>query len=133
MPTGEGRRAIHVECEEEFEDAELRIFVDENVDATCDRQTRSQAAAVLLSNVKMDGRSVEDEELVRNGEGVVGAKLGCLAANARIKVETDYSIPAGAMRLLPGQEPALRIEVLSSRKISLKDGGDLDDEALSDG
>ena len=132
-PTGEGRRTVHVECAEEFEDAELRIFVDENVDATCDRQTRSQAAAVLLSNVKVDGRLVEDEELVRNGEGVVGAKLGCLAANARIEVETDYSIPAGAMWLLPGQEPALRIEVLSSRQISLKDGGDLDDGALSDG
>ena len=133
VPTGEGRRTVHVECTEEFEDAELRMFVDENVDATCDRQTRAQAAAVLLSNVKVDGRPLADEELVRNGEEAVGAKLGSFSANARIVVETDYAIPAGAMRLPPGQEPALRIEVLSSRQIASKDGSDIDDEVLSDG
>ena len=38
VPTGKGSRTVHVECTEHFEDAELRIFVDENVDATCDRQ-----------------------------------------------------------------------------------------------
>ena len=133
VPAGEGRRTVHVECTEEFEDAELRMFVDENVDATCDRQTRAQAAVVLLSNVKVDGRSLADEELVRNGEGAVGARLGCLSANARIVVETDFAIPAGAMRLPPGQEPALRIEVLSSRQISSKNGSDIDEEGLTDG
>ena len=51
VPTREGRRTVHVECAEDFKDAEFRMFVDENVDATCDRQTRAQAAAVLLSNV----------------------------------------------------------------------------------
>ena len=46
-----------MECTEDFEDAELRMFVDENVDATCDRQTRAQAvSAVLLSNVTVNGR-----------------------------------------------------------------------------
>ena len=133
VPTHEGRRTVHLECAEDFEDAELRMFVDENVDATCDRQTRTQATAVLLSNVTVDGRLLAEKELVRNGEGAVGAKLGSLAANARILVETDYAIPAGAMRLLPGQDPALRIEVVSSRQISSRDGGDTNGEALSDG
>ena len=133
VPTREGRRTVHVECAEDFEDAELRIFVDENVDASCDRQTRAQAAAVLLSNVTVDGRPLVDKELVRNGEGAVGAKLGSLAANARIVVETDYAIPAGAMRFLPGQDPALRIEVLSSRPITSRDGDDTNGEALADG
>ena len=121
-PTGDGARTVHVECTEEFDDAELRMFVDENVDATCDRQTRAQAAAVLLSNVKVDGRPLAAEELVRNGEGAVGAKLGSLSSDARIVVEMEYAIPAGAMRLPPGQEPALRIEVLSSRQISSSGG-----------
>ncbi len=133
VPTGECRRTVHVECAEDFEDAELRMFVDENVDATCDRQTRAQAAAVLLSNVTVDGRPLADQELVRNGDGAVGAKLGSLAANARLVVEMDYAIPAGAMRLLPGQDPALRIEVVSNRQISSSDGGDTEGEALSDG
>ena len=108
------------------------MFVDENVDATCDRQTRAQAVAVLLSNVTVDGRPLAERELVRNGEEAVGAKLGSLAANATIVVETDYAIPAGAMRLLPGQDPALRIELVSRRRTSSRDGGDTDGEALSD-
>ena len=132
VPTREGRRTVHVECAEDFKEAEFRMFVDENVDATCDRQTRAQAAAVLLSNVTVDGRPLAEEELVRNGEGAVGAKLGSLTANSRIVVETDYAIPAGAMRLLPGQNPALRIEIVSIRKTSSRDGGDTDGEALSD-
>ena len=132
VPTREGRRTVHVECAEDFKDAEFRMFVDENVDATCDRQTRAQAAAVLLSNVTVDGRPLADKELVRNGEGAVGAKLGSVTANARIVVETDYAIPAGAMRLLPGQDPAIRIEIVSIRKSSSRDGGDTDGEALSD-
>ena len=133
VPTGNGRRTVHVDCTEDFEDAELRMFVDENVDATCDRQTRAQAAAVLLSDVMVNGRALGEKELVRNGEGVVGAKLGSLPANARIVVETDYAIPVGAMRLLPGQDPALRIEVLSSREIVPKDGSELDGGQVTDG
>ena len=131
--TSPGRRIVHVECAEEFGDAELRMFVDENVDATCDRQTRAQAAVVLLSNVTVDGRRLGDEELVRGSDGAVGAKLGSLAANTRLMVETDYAIPARAMRLLPGHEPALRIEVVSHRQISSGDGGDIRGEARSDG
>ena len=109
------------------------MFVDENVDATCDRQTRAQAAVVLLSNVTVDGRRLGDEELVRGSDGAVGAKLGSLAANTRLMVETDYAIPARAMRLLPGHEPALRIEVVSHRQISSGDGGDIMGEGRSDG
>ena len=133
VPTREGRRTVHVECAEDFEDAELRMFVDENVDATCDRQTRAQAAEVLLSNVTVDGRLLADKELVRNADGAVGAKLGSLAANARVVVETDYAIPAEAMRLLPGQNPALRIEVVSNRQISSGHDGDTAGETPSDG
>ena len=132
VPAREGRRTVHVECAEDFEDAELRMFVDENVDATCDRQTRVQAATVLLSNVTVDGRPLAEKELVKNDEGTVGAKLGSLAANATIVVETDYAIPAGAMWLLPGHDPALRIEVVSRRRSSSKDGGETDGEARSD-
>ena len=132
-PTGEGRRTVHVECAEDFEDAELRMFVDENVDATCDRQTRAQAAAVLLSNVTVDGRPLADQELVRNGDGPVGARLGSLSANARTVVELDYAIPVGAMRLLPGQVPALRIEVVSNRPLSSGDAGATQGEGLSNG
>ena len=133
VPNGERRRTVHVECAEDFNDAELWMFVDENVDATCDRQTRSQAAAVLLSNVTVNGRPLADEDMVKKGDGAVGAKLGSLAANAKLVVEADYAIPAGTMRLLPDQDPALRIEIVSSRTISSTNRGDTNGEALSDG
>ncbi len=133
VPTREGKRKVHVECADEFEDAELRMFVDENVDATCDRQTRAQAAAVLLSNVTVDGHPIANKDLVKNSEGTVGVKLGSLEANTSYVIETDYAIPVGALRLLPGQVPALRIEVVSSRKISSRDGGEMDGKAQSDG
>ena len=127
VPTGSGRRTVHVECSEEFHDAELRMFVDENVDATCDRQTRVQAASVLLSNVVVNGRTLHAGDLVSNSDGAcVGAKLGTLATGAKIMVETDYAMPEDALRVRAGQEPALRIEIVSSREVSPKDGGNLD-------
>lgn len=127
VPIGAGRRAVHVECSEEFDDAELRMFVDENVDATCDRQTRAQAASVLLSNVAVNGRALQDGELVDNGDGAcVGAKLGALSPDAKVVVETDFAIPEAELRVRPGQEPALRIEILSSRQVSPKDGRSAD-------
>ena len=133
VPTGEGRRTVHVECAEDFEDAELRMFVDENVDATCDRQTRAQATPVLLSNVTVNGRPLTQEELVGNGDEAVGAKLGSLAADTKLVVETDFAIAPGAMRLLPGQDPALRVEIVGNRSISSRGGGDKHGEAVADG
>ena len=120
VPTGDGRRTVHIECAEDFEDAELRMFVDENVDATCDRQTRAQAAAVLLSNALLDGRPVDESALVRNGDGAVGVKLGSLAANARLIFEADCTVPEDAIRLLRGHQPAIRVEILSSRGVDLE-------------
>lgn len=135
VPAGVGRRTVHVECAEDFEDAELRMFVDENVDATCDRQTRAQATAVLLSNVTVDGRQLGADELIPNDDDddTVGARLGSLSANARIVVETDYKIPHGTMRLLPHQQPALRIEILATRQVVRTRGGEMDGEALPNG
>ena len=81
-------------------------------------KTRGQAANVLLSSVSVDGRVLGEKDLVRNGDGAIGAKLGSLTANSKLVVETDYEIQANTMRLLPGQEPALRVEVLSSREVA---------------
>ncbi len=110
VPMGTGRRKVQVECAEAFDDAVLRMFVDENVDATCDRQTRGQATPVLLSNVKVDGRPLGEDELVGQVGEAVGAKLGTLAADASVVVETDCGIPT--MLLLPGQDPAIRVEIV---------------------
>lgn len=133
VPAGKTRRVVQVECADDFNDAEFRMFVDENVDPTCDRQTRAQAAPVRLSNVTVNGAPVAEEDLVKDCDEAVGAKLGSLTANTTIVVETDYTLPVDAMRLLPGQDPALRIEVLSHRAVVPKNSGAADAEATSDG
>ena len=133
VPAGEARRVVQVECADDFNDAEFRMFVDENVDPTCDRQTRAQAAPVRLSNVIVNGKPVAEEDLIKDGDVAVGAKLGSLTANTTIVVETDYMLPVDAIRLLPGQDPALRIEMLSHRAVVPKNSGAADAEATSDG
>ena len=121
VPTGGGGRRVHIECSQDFDDAELRMFVDENVDATCDRQTRAQSAAVLLSHVKVNGSILDDEHLVRNGDGAIGARLGSLSADSTVIFEAECSVQSDLIRLPPGQDPALRIEVLSSREVASPD------------
>lgn len=116
VPAATRRRKIEVQCVEDFEDAELRIFVDENVDATCDRQTRAQAIPALLRNVAIDGRPVPASSLVTNGSGAVGIRLGSLDAGSRLVVETDYQIPDSDM-WVADREPALRIEIVGARDI----------------
>lgn len=133
VPAGDGRRTVHIECAEDFEDAELRIFVDENVDATCDRQTRAQATAVLLANAVLDGRPVDESAVVRNGDGAVGVKLGSLAADARLVFEADCTVPEDGIRLLRGHEPALRVEILSSRGADAEGTVPEDREPAGDG
>ena len=115
VPAATRRRKIEVQCSKRFEDAELRIFVDENVDATCDHQNRAQATPVLLNNVKMDGRPLAGSDLVTNGDGAVGIRLGSLDADSRVIVETDYEIPDSDI-WVSGREPALRMEILSTRE-----------------
>lgn len=117
VPSGERERKVHLECTKDTEDAEFRVFIDENVDATCDPQTRTQAQAVLLSNIRVAGHQLEDSKLVHNDEGVVGVKLGSLLAGSSLLIETNYAISSGALDVVRGCEPALRIEVTGSREV----------------
>ena len=114
-PDGPGKQRIHVECEHSCHNAELRVFVDENVDATCDRQTRAQAASVLLSSVSIDGVPVPTNRLVKTEHGTVGIRLGDLPAKSNFLLESAYEVPDSYMSLLSGQSPALRIEILGKR------------------
>ena len=133
VPAGNGRRTVHVECAEDFDDAVLRMFVDENVDATCDRQTRAQAASVLLSNAVLNGQRVDEAALVKDGDGTVGVKLGSLKADARLVFEADCDVTEDAISLLRGQEPAVRVEILSSRRVEADGTAAREGEPAADG
>ena len=112
-PNGPNRRRIHLECQESCKNAELRMRVDEYVDVTCDRLRREEIAPVGLGDVKVDGQAIRDSELVWENERVVGIRLGDLASGRTVRIDMSYALPED-LAILPGQEPALRVEVFKA-------------------
>ena len=110
IPLGSKHRRIRLECKESCKSAELRLRVDENVDATCDSLRRFEIETVYLTRVDLDGQRVDESQLARQNEHIVGVRLGDIAANASFDIDVHYAFPAGLL-VLPGQEPALRVEV----------------------
>ena len=113
VPDGPRRRRIHLECKDSCENAELRLCVDESVDATCDRLRRDEIATVSLDGVKVDGRDVKDNELVRENGRIVGVRLGDLTANTSVRIDAGYELPENLSIFLQ-KEPALRVEVFKA-------------------
>ena len=113
IPKGSGHRRIHLEFQENCKDAELRLRVDENVDATCDHLRRNENETVFLKRVKIGGRNVQGNKLTRVNGRITGVRLGDIAANASVQIEITYLIPS-RLAILAEQEPALRVEVFST-------------------
>ena len=112
-PTGESRRRIVVECARDYANAELRLVVDEALDATCERHGQDGYAPAVLSRVTVDGRAVEGSELVRWDGKVVGIRLGDLVAGRSVEVETNYRLDGEFADMLT---PSLRVEVFAGEK-----------------
>ena len=114
VPTGKNRRRIRIECQEICENAELRLLVDENVDATCDRLWQDEVAPVILSEVAVDGQQAGKSRLVKQGGDIVGIRLGNLSPGSSVQVELDYRLPQD-FGSLPETEPSLRVEVFKAQ------------------
>ena len=110
IPAGFNRRRIRLECQQGCKKAELRLCVDENVDATCDSLRRDEIETVALKRVTVGGQRVKGKDLVRENGRTIGVRLGDIAANASLDIEVRYELPSGLL-VLPGKEPALRVEV----------------------
>ena len=117
VPVGAKRRRIRLECKQGCEDAELRLCVDENVDATCDNLRRDEIETVYLTHVAVGGRDLNGQDLVRHNGKVVGVRLGDVAANSSLDIDVRYELPGG-MLFLPGREPALRVEVFRTPPVA---------------
>lgn len=116
IPAGSNRRRIRLECEQGCEDAELRLCVDENVDATCDNLRRDEIETVYLTQISVGGRDLNGQDLVRHDGKVVGVRLGDVAPNSSLDIEVRYELPE-ALLFLPGREPALRVEVFRTSAV----------------
>ena len=108
-PSGKNRQRIVIECARDYANAELRLVVDEALDATCERHGQDTYAPAVLSNVTVNGKPAKEADFNRWDEGVIGVRLGDLSANSAVEIETDYRL-TGDFEDLP--DPSLRVEVL---------------------
>ena len=122
VPTGARRNRVEIHCEQECPNAEFRLCLDENLDATCDRVRYSEILFAVLSNTKVNGHSVAGEALVRNDDGdVVGIRLGDLEPDDKLSLETDWSFLPRAGGL--ADDVSLRVHVSRSEPME-EDGED---------
>ena len=112
-PAGPNRRRILIQCPNGCKEAQLRLVVDEALDATCERPGQDAYAPAVLSNVVVNGKAVGSSELVVWEDDVIGVRLGDVAAKSSVEVETDYRL-TGDFKDLPS--PSLRVEVFRTHR-----------------
>ena len=126
-PAGRNRRHILIECDKSCDDAELRLVVDEALDATCERPGQDTYTPAVLGNITINGEPASDKDFIRWDDEIIGVRLGDLAERASVEVETDYRL-AGDFSDLPN--PSLRVEVF---KTDQSRGADAEEHQGSEG
>ena len=107
-PAGKNRQRILVESTRDFEDAELRLVVDEALDATCERHGQDAYTPAALSDVRIDGKQASKSALRRANGTVHGVRIGRMKAGAPVRIDATYRF-TGDFSGLPN--PSLRVEV----------------------
>ena len=128
-PAGENRRRILIECKKSCTDAQLRLIVDEALDATCARPGQDPYTPAVLCNITINAEPPNENALVRWDDQVVGVRLGDLAEGESVEVETDYRL-LGDFRNL--RNPSLRVEVFRTER-SVEKGADGNGRTGQDG
>ena len=111
-PAGKNRRRIWIECEKSCADAQLRLIVDEALDATCERPGQDPYTPAVLGNVTINAKPASEKDLIRWDDQVIGVRLGDLAEGASVEVETDYQLCGDFSNL---SDPSLRVEVFRTK------------------
>ena len=112
-PVGKSRRRIVIECSRDFTNAELRLVVDEALDATCERHGQDAYTPAVLTKVKINGKKAPKQALRHLDGEVTGVHLGDLKAGKSVEVEASYRL-TGDFAGLPN--PSLRVEVCKSEE-----------------
>ncbi len=110
-PVGKNRRRIVIECSRDFTNAELRLVVDEALDATCERHGQDAYTPAALTRVRIDGKAAHKSALRRLDNEAIGVHLGDLRAGTSVEIEVSYRL-TGDFADLPN--PSLRVEVCKS-------------------
>ena len=112
-PAGPNRRCILIQCPNGCKEVQLRLVVDEALDATCERPGQDAYAPAVLTNIAVNGKAVRKSDLVLWEDDVIGVRLGDLAAESSVEVEADYQL-TGDFKDLPN--PSLRVEVFRTHQ-----------------
>lgn len=109
---GFNRLRIFIKFKKNCRNAELYLFVDENIDTTCDRLLSSPAVPLLLSNFRIMNNMNTDAGLIKCEDGHNGIDLGNIKSNSEIIIEVEYQVPKDALPLIPDLNIPLRAEVV---------------------
>ena len=105
VPTAPGRYEIEVECEEAVDEVLLRLCIDENTDATCDRLWPEEG--IVLRSVEGDGPGgVALSGQLEDGNTKI--RLRALVAG-KYKLSIKYDAPADFDRAV--RAPVFRIDL----------------------
>ena len=110
-PAGPSRRRIIVQCPNGCADAQLRLVVDEALDATCERPGQDAYTPAVLSNILVNGKEARKRDLIVWDDDVIGVRLGDLPPDSSVDIETDYRLMGDFQGL---SNPSLRVEVFRS-------------------
>lgn len=104
---------ILIDPKQDCKNAELHLFVDENIDTTCDRLSSSEAVPLLLSDddIRKNNEIISDVNLIKCEGGYNGIKLGNLRAGDKIIVEAKYQVPNDSLPLAPDNSIAVRFQI----------------------
>ena len=107
-PAGKNRQRILVESTRDFDDAELRLVVDEALDATCERHGQDVYTPASLSDVRINGKKAPKSALRRANGSVRGVRIGRLRPGTSVRIDATYRF-TGDFSDLPN--PSLRVEI----------------------
>ena len=114
-PIGASRRRIHLVFRDAIKNARIRLCVDENIDATCDRLRQDEISPVILSKISVNGKQAEERDIVKENGDVVGVRLGSVFSDDFVTIETDFKL-IGDFESSTTSEPSLQVQVFEERE-----------------
>ena len=106
VPDGVGKHIISLECIESFDEVDLTLRIDENIDATCDRIWTDEN--VLLKSFKFDpnGTPVPSGKLEDDGRAI---RIQGLLAGKNYELVVEYELPEDIEKAV--STPVLKVDL----------------------
>lgn len=117
VSVGTNCQRIVVNCQKNLSNAQLRLCVDQNLDATCDPHSRNDTEALALGKIQVDGKPVDKRKLIKENGHVRGVYLGDIKSEDSLDIIVEYSLPSDLM-LPSGHEPTLRVDIFKGMALS---------------